>query len=80
MGGLVRPLGGLSGGVTLVPLGVLLLNSGLSGGDQPYAARQLELGGLCAHRGVERMNALAAEPGRLTSLTAYPYLLRSELR
>ena len=24
-------------------------------------------------------NALAAEPGRLTSLTAYPYLLRSEL-
>jgi transposase len=25
-------------------------------------------------------NALAAEPGRLTSLTAYPYLLRSELR
>jgi DDE superfamily endonuclease len=25
-------------------------------------------------------NALAAEPGRLASLTAYPYLLRSELR
>jgi hypothetical protein len=25
-------------------------------------------------------NALAAEPGRLTSLTGYPYLLRSELR
>src|ERR671916_413379 len=25
-------------------------------------------------------NALAAETGRLTSLTAYPYLLRSELR
>jgi putative transposase len=25
-------------------------------------------------------NALAAEPGRLTSLTACPYLLRSELR
>ncbi len=24
-------------------------------------------------------NALAAEPGRLTSLTAYPYLLRSAL-
>jgi hypothetical protein len=24
-------------------------------------------------------NALAAEPGRLSSLTAYPYLLRSEL-
>jgi transposase len=24
-------------------------------------------------------NALAAEPGRLASLTAYPYLLRSEL-
>jgi transposase len=24
-------------------------------------------------------NALTAEPGRLTSLTAYPYLLRSEL-
>ena len=25
-------------------------------------------------------NALAAEPGRLASLTAYPYLLKSELR
>jgi hypothetical protein len=25
-------------------------------------------------------NTLAAETGRLTSLTAYPYLLRSELR
>ena len=24
-------------------------------------------------------NALAAEPGRLASLTAYPYLIRSEL-
>jgi putative transposase len=24
-------------------------------------------------------NALAAEPGRLTSLTSYPYLIRSEL-